>query len=393
MQVCLATTHLLWNTTLGGHAWVFLNWALGLQAAGARIVLYEKVRWVDQPARLIAHLRQFRAGMGQLGLDVAITLLQTAEEAAQLAEVTQLDDLTLPLEQVVEESALLLNFKYSVPQQVVDRFRRSALVDIDPGLLQNWIAAGHVRPAVHDINFTIGETVGQPGARIPDCGMRWVYTPPPVHLPAWPVAAAPDAAPFTTVTNWWGEYEVIDGRSINNEKRTNFLAYIDLPSLTRARLELAIYHEPGSPSEMPMLTRRGWAARAAAEVSASPQDYRAYLQGSRGEFSCAKQSCMEFANGWISDRTICYLASGKPAVVQYTGPSRFLPDRAGLLRFGSLLEAARFLDRLEDASTYAEHCQAARALVERHFDAEQVMRDLLATAIAVAPGRRDRASR
>lgn len=392
MQVCLSTTHLLWNTTLGGHAWVFLNWALGLQAAGARVVLYEKARWCDDPGRLCAHLRQFKARMAELGLAVGITLLETPQQREELAGArAELDQLTEPFEQVVAESELFLNFKYAVPQQVVDRFRRSALVDIDPGLLQTWIAAGHVRPAVHDLNFTIGETVGQPGARFSDAGMRWIYTPPPVHLPSWPVSAAVPEAPFCTVTNWWGEYELIDGKSVNNEKRSNFLAYVDLPTLTRARLELAIYHEPGNPSEMPMLERRGWTARPAYEVSATAEDYRRYIQASRGEFSCAKESCMVFANAWISDRSICYLASGKPVVVQHTGTSRFLPDAEGLFRFGSLGEAARMLDQLEDEAFYQDQCRAARQLAEEHFDAERVMGRLLENAMAAGVRRRDRA--
>lgn len=394
MRVCLATTHLLWNQGLGGHAWVFLNWALGLQAAGAEVTLYEKMRWSDDPDRLLTHLREFQARMASLGLDISITLLESSSQAEELASVqAELAEFTTPLEQVMVETDLLLNFKYAVPQGVVDRFARSALVDIDPGLLQTWIHAGHVRPAAHDMNFTIGETVGQPGSRFPDCGMQWHFSPPPVYLPAWPVSKTPPDAPFTTVTNWWGEYELIDGKSVNNEKRTNFLAYIDLPVHTSASLELAIYHEPGNPSDMPRLEKHGWRTRPAYQVSATVEDYRSYLQNSRGEFSCAKQSCMEFASAWISDRTICYLASGKPAVVQHTGPSRFLPDAEGLFRFESLGEACKYLDLLGDEREYLEQCAAARALVERHFDAVTVLRKLMDVAMAQQPRRRNHAGR
>ena len=392
MRVCLATTHLLWNEGLGGHAWVFLNWALGLQAVGAEVTLYERVRWVDDPERLVAHLRGFKERIARLGLSVGITLLETPEEAAALADVrAELDQHTTPLEQVMAEADLFINFKYSVPQDIVDRFARSALVDIDPGLLQTWIDAGTVRPASHDINFSIGETVGRPESRFPDCGMEWHFSPPPVYLPVWPVCAAPEGSRFTTVTNWWGEYELIDGKSVNNEKRTNFLAYIDLPSYTEAPLELAIYHEQGHASDMPRLEGQGWHTRPAYEVSASAEDYRSYLQGSLGEFSCAKQSCMELANAWVSDRTICYLASGKPAVVQHTGQSRFLPDAEGLFRFESLAEAAHYLNQLSDERDYRAHCLAARALAEEHFDAVALLRKLLDVALAQVPRRHNHA--
>lgn len=382
MQVCVATNHLLWNTRMGGHAWVFLNWALGLKAAGAQVVLLEKMRFADDHETLLTRLSAFHERIGALGLDVEVTLLETSEQSERLAEIrTDLAALTVPLEHVFATADLFLNFRYGIKQDVVDRFARSALVDIDPGLLQGWITAGTVAPARHDMQFSIGETVGQPGAAFPDCGLTWHHTRPPVHLPSWPMCEAPAGAPFTTVTNWWGEYEMLNGESINNEKRTHFVDNIDLPSQTRTAIELAIYHEDGNHTEMPLLREHGWRARPAGEVSGTAQQYRDYVQASRGEFSFAKQSCMTLQNAWISDRTICYLASGKPAVVQHTGPSRFLPDTGSLWRFESASQAAEHLDYLEDERHYAESCAAARALAEAHFDAERVARDLLATAM------------
>src|SRR5262249_54925249 len=102
------------------------------------------------------------------------------------------------------------------------------------------------------------------------------------------------------------------------------------------------------------------------DFTATPEQYRTYLQQSRGEFSCAKPSCMQLQNAWISDRTICYLASGKPAIVQHTGPSRFLPDAEGLFRFRNLNEAVRVISLVE--ADYERQCRAARALAEAHFD-------------------------
>src|SRR5262249_51204651 len=92
-------------------------------------------------------------------------------------------------------------------------------------------------------------------------------------------------------------------------------------------------------------------------------------QTSCAEFSCAKPWTVRLATAWISDRTICYLASGKPAVVQYTGPSHILPEAEGLLRFRSPAEAA---DRLSAVAREPRaHAEAARALAERHFDARK----------------------
>jgi len=107
--------------------------------------------------------------------------------------------------------------------------------------------------------------------------------------------------------------------------------------------------------------------------------YQSYIQQSRGEFSCAKRSCMKFQNGWVSDRTLCYLASGKPVVVQHTGPSSFLPNGEGMFRFSTPAEAARALEVIN--GDYEKHCRAARRIAETFFDAKQVVNSVLSRAL------------
>jgi glycosyltransferase involved in cell wall biosynthesis len=119
------------------------------------------------------------------------------------------------------------------------------------------------------------------------------------------------------------------------------------------------------------------------EVAGSPDAYRSYVQASRGEFSCAKPSCMEFRNAWVSDRSVCYLASGKPIVVQDTGPSNYLPDGEGIFRFSSIPQAAAALDAIE--SDYQRQCDAARALAETYFDAGRVIEHALNAVLRRAP--------
>jgi hypothetical protein len=274
---------------------------------------------------------------------------------------------------------LLVNFEYSLPQSVVDRFQRSALMDIDPGLLQVWINQGDIKPARHDVYFTTGETVGRPGAKFPDGGVPWYHTPPCVALDSWSPSPAPADAPFTTISHWYAGEWVQDGsEGYENDKRTGFLPFLDLPRRTRQPLELALCLA-GDEEESAALRQRGWRVREAREVSSSPGDYQRYIQDSRGEFSCAKPSTVRMQNAWVSDRTLCYLASGKPAVVQHTGPSRFLPDSEGLFRFRTLEEAARYLDAA--AGNYERHCAVARALAEEYFDARKVTARVLERAV------------
>src|SRR2546425_6223480 len=132
----------------------------------------------------------------------------------------------------------------------------------------------------------------------------------------------------------------------------------------------------------------GWKIREAWEVSATPDRYRAYIQQSRGEFSCVKPSCVTLANAWISDRTLCYLASGKPAIVQHTGKSHLLPDAEGLFRFRNMDEAVRALSAAE--SDYARHSRLARELAEE-FDARRVVARGLERALATTRADRARA--
>ena len=165
-----------------------------------------------------------------------------------------------------------------------------------------------------------------------------------------------------------------------NTKRVAFLEFADLPRLTRQPLELALFMKnPRDMKEWKELEERRWRVRHSGEVAASPEQYQAYIQQSRGEFSCAKPSCMRFQNAWVSDRTLCYLASGKPVVVQNTGPSMFLPNGEGMFRFTTLEQAAKAFDVIN--ADYEHHCRAARRLAETQFDARRVMTRILSFAL------------
>jgi hypothetical protein len=308
--------------------------------------------------------------------DLAESLALSSKTGEPLAE--EVGEGCLRLEDAVEAD-LLLNVAYNV--SVTGRFRRSAFVDIDPGLTQLWVSAGQMQLPRHDLYFTIGETVGQPGARFSDCGVSWHYTPPPVFLGAWQRQPGPaSTAAYTTITNWWEGYVSVPGEDYYNGKRFGFLPFIDLPRRTSQPLELAVCLGPNSTEDRTMLEENGWRVREAWEVTPTPWEYQRYVQNSRGEFSCVKPSCIRLQNAWISDRTLCYLASGRPAVVQHTGPSRFLPDRAGLFRFQDVKEAARCLETV--AEDYEHQSQLARSLAEEHFDATKVVRRVLERALS-----------
>jgi glycosyltransferase involved in cell wall biosynthesis len=224
--------------------------------------------------------------------------------------------------------------------------------------------------------------VGTPGALIADCGLPWVRIRPPVCLDLWPYRYDPGCRRFTTVSTWLAhEYvkETRDGVEIllyDNQKRVSFLQFAELPARTSCELELALHLEGTLDiADRELLEQRGWHVRHALDVARTPEGYRAYIQGSRGEFSCVKPSCIHFRNAWVSDRTLCYLATGKPAVVQDTGPSAFLPNGEGIFRFSTVEEAAEALAAID--ADYERHCRAARAIAEAFFDADVVLSDIL----------------
>jgi hypothetical protein len=371
--ICLATNGTLRLPKAAGLLWVFLNWALGLRALGCRVLWLERIT-ADLRAEEVPNLiLNLGSRLKAYGLENCLALSWETEVSVP----NDILDRYLTLEEA-READLLLNLAYDIP--FIGLFRRSAFVDIDPGLTQIWIDAYNIKIPRHDTYFTIGETVGQPGALFPDCGLRWHYTPPPVYIPAWPQSAAPSTAAFTTITNWWNsEWMEYQGQTYDNGKRAGFLPFLDLPRCTTKPLELAICLGEDSAVERAMLRKHGWRVQEARDVTSTPWDYQRYIGDSFGEFSCAKPSCVRLQNAWISDRTLCYLASGKPVVVQHTGPSRFLPDRGGLFRFRDVDEAAECVDAV--AVDYERQCRLARNLAEEHFDAKRVISRVLEKAL------------
>ena len=110
----------------------------------------------------------------------------------------------------------------------------------------------------------------------------------------------------------------------------------------------------------------------------TPNSYQEFVGGSRGEVSTAKHVYVALRSGWFSCRSACYLAAGRPAVLQDTGFSRLIPCGEGLLAFSSVEEAARMIEAVEN--DYDRHSAAAVDVCRKHFDACHVLEDLIAQA-------------
>ena len=366
----------------GGHFWVYMQYALGLRRCGCEVFWMERFVRSGDYDRDAAEIATFFERMEAFGFGGKALLLAVPGPNPPAAERTTILGMDRArANAVIQRADLLLNFHYGIEPELLAQFRRSALVDIDPGLFQFWLSRGQIAVAPHDRYFTTGETVGQASSAIPDCGLPWVGIRPCVSLDQWEFTFDPRFDAMTTVSAWDSSDWIVDGETqYENTKRVAFLPFKDLPSRTRQPLELALFlRTDADEADRGMMERCGWRIRNSRDVAGSPATYRAYIQGSRGEFACAKRSCMEFQNAWVSDRTLCYLASGKPVVVQDTGPSRYLPDGEGMFRFTTIDQAADALATVN--ADYERQCRAARALAETHFDAGKVAAHILEVAL------------
>ena len=364
----------------GGHFWVYMQYVQALRRLGCDVYWLEQILPAPDPVAQTHLLATFIERMKRFGLEGKTLLYAVDRDQDGGAGSFRFFGCTLSAaEAVLQRADLLLNFHYAIDARLLGCARRTALVDIDPGLLQYWMSIGQLAVAPHDSYLTTGETVGMAGARFSDCGLAWIHIRPPVCLDLCPVTDAESEA-FTTVSSWMTTdfLKVTEnGKTVlrENTKRVAFFGFLDLPRYTTQPLELALYLVDADADDRACLEHHGWRIRHSREVAGSPEAYRSYIQQSRGEFSCAKPSCMDFQNAWISDRTLCYLASGKPAVVQHTGPSAYLPNGEGLFRFTNLQEAAGALEAVN--ADYERHCRAAREIARSCFDAEHIMTRIL----------------
>jgi len=382
-RVVLAAYRVAVQPRAAGHFWVYAQYADALRRIGCDVWWLEELPPKGDPAVDETRTTTLLDRLRPLGLSDQVILYRTSAGGdGDAAEPAYLNVAADRAERVFRGTDLLLNFHYALHRSLLTRFRRTALVDIDPGILQLWWRHGQLRVHEHDVYFTIGENLDRSPPVERD--VRWIHTPPAVSLDLWPYRYDPASTSFTTVSSWHSSTYVVvdDGSLYDANKKHAFLAYADLPRRTDQRLELALVLSDREEPDRRLLESQGWVLRNASDVAGTPGDYQSYIQGSRGEFGCAKPAYLWLRNAWVSDRTACYLASGKPAVVQDTGPSSYLPDGVGLLRFSSPEQAVAALAAVN--ADYERHCRAAREIAETHFSATRVVTRMLQLALDVS---------
>jgi hypothetical protein len=278
-----------------------------------------------------------------------------------------------------EGAPLLMNISGHLDHpEVLSRAQRRVFVDIDPGFTQYWHLQGtDTRLQRHDRFFSIAENLGRPGCPIPTLGLSWSRLRQPVVLEWWPFLPGPVDGPFTTVATWRCPYGGIEtaGRRYTL-KLHQFRRFRDLPRRAGHPFEAALDIHPADHADAAALAAGGWEVVEAGRVASDPFAFRSYVQRSLAEFSVAQGIYVETRSGWFSDRSVRYLASGRPVLLQDTGFSDHLPVGEGLVAFDDMAGAVRGAASIR--SRYEEHSEAARDLAERYFSSEVVVDDFLA---------------
>jgi len=266
-----------------------------------------------------------------------------------------------------------------------DEHRRSrclVYLETDPGLFQVEMARKDPETveyaSAHKLFFTYGYNIGASDCLLPEAGIEWHVTRPPVLLDQWRPGIGPaEPRAFTTVGTWRnkGNDLVIEGETYYWSKHVNFLKVLDVARRSDQPIELATDLEPGPDYERALAG--GFSFHPAVPMSLDTDSYRDYISTSRGEFTVAKDLYVRTRSGWFSDRTACYLAAGRPVVTQYTGFEKFIPTGAGLLGFddaGGAVEAIAAIN-----SDYRRHARAAREIAAEYFDAAALLDEIAET--------------
>jgi len=262
----------------------------------------------------------------------------------------------------------------------IDDYRCLIYLDTDPVETQVRVAKGDEKQIRrldrYHHYFTYGVNLGDASCAVPLTRYSWLPTRPPVCLDMWRTELPPALpARMTTIANLKSNHKTVEwnGSIWHWSKHFEFERFVELPRHTSLCLEMAL-GAGLSAGELARIQAHGWNT-----VSSRPLDepvaYRDYIQQSQGEFTVAREQYVLPKSGWFSDRSVCYLAAGRPVIMQDTAFGKALPTGKGLLEFGTIAEAQAALESV--ASDYAGHSKAALEIAHEYFDADKVIGEIL----------------
>jgi hypothetical protein len=347
----------------GGATWAVLQYLLGFRELGHEVVFVEQVD-PDTDLERSQSTAYMRKVAERFGLEDSWALLAAGTQRTAGLPYDALTAFARDADVLVNISGILTD------ENLMGAPRVKVYLDLDPAFNQLWHAQGiDMHFGGHDRFVTVGQAIGTSSCTVPTAGIDWIPTVPPVVLAHWPVSAGGDD--FTTIGNWRG-YGSVEHEGVHyGQKAHSMREYMGLAARTDAPFRLALDVHPAETPDVDALDRNGWQIVAPSTVAADPDSYRDFIAGSLAELGIAKSGYVLSRCGWFSDRSACYLASGKPVVAQDTGFGAFLPTGAGLLSFATEDDA---LAAVEDVrADYDRHVHAARNIAEQHLDSRKVL--------------------
>jgi len=355
-----------------GSVWVRLQYMLGLERLGIRSYWVDRLQTVNpfRDRRDLEYLtRRFDEIARAFGFgDRYCLVYNDGEDYFGLSEHE--------LRKVVGDTQLLINISGFLPEDSILReIPARAYIDVDPGFTQLWARQTDLHFDRHTHFFTVGQNVGTEAFAVPPDDRSWISILPPIVLDHWPVLTDERCEHFSTVAGWrTKQYADLDGDAFVG-KHSEFQKIIGFPEASGQSVELALDIGAWDFADMEMLCTNGWKVVSPYRYAGTPQSYRSYIRHSRGEFGVAKHGYVKSNSGWVSDRTGCYLASGKPVLLESTGFESTLPVGEGLITFRTLEEAVAGVRKINE--NYLDHCRAARTIAERWFDSDRVLTKIL----------------
>lgn len=368
---------------LGGQVWTMLHWVLGLARLGHDVIFVEDS--ADWAVPFNPVLGDYAVD-STYGRDLLDRLFRARGLSGRWAYYSQFEDRLYgmerrDLEAFCADADLFLNISGVIPlRETFMRAKVTAVIDTDPVFTQVRVAddawtRNYFR--AHDLAFTFGHNIPSGSTGVPLAGIDWHPTRPPVVLDEWHPNLGSGSG-FTTIGSWNCKDRDIEvnGEKLSWRKCERYRRIIDLPSsLPDVSLDLTM---SGLAEDGPRFAAHGWVVRDAVPLSRDIEGYRDYIMGSTGEFTMAKEQNTRLKSGWFSDRSACYLAAGRPVIVEDTGFDTYLPVGEGLLQFTDPSEAQAAIRNV--VADYPRHRQAARRIAEEYFASDKVIPDLLRQA-------------
>lgn len=361
------------NPEYGGHKWVFLNYLLGFRRLGYDVLLLDQVPQSDSSGRhlLTRQLRRLAHALGRFKLGDAYSVLGPDGRAIAGVERAEV------INRVREADAVINVMGYLRDEELLAASNRRVFLDIDPGFPQMWHSLGQADVlSGHHAYVTVGTALGRPGCQIPTCDLPWIDTRPPVVLEHWPARAPSEPVAFMSIGAWRGPFDPIEFNDCRHGLRAHeFRRLAALPSQVPAPFRAALDLDESDHADRQLLTEWGWNLLDPAAETGDPWRYRRLIGSSGAELMVAKQLYVATRSGWFSDRSACFLASGKPVLALDTGFPREWLEGPGLVAFDSLQTAGE--GARDILANYPEHARGAREVAERWFDSDLVLAELM----------------